>query len=77
MCKLKKLLYGLKQASRQWFAKLVAALVLEGYTQSKNDYNLFIKIHGNFITIDDVYVDDMIIIGNDIDSINYLSQTTP
>lgn len=74
VCKLKKSIYGLKQASRQWFAKLVEPLFFYGFTQSKNDYSLFIKHNRSLITIVNAYVDDMIIAGNDLSSINALKQ---
>lgn len=64
VCRLKKSLYGLKQASRQWSAKLAVELVDQHFKQSKNDYSLFIHKTGTDIIIKVFYVDDIIITSN-------------
>ena len=66
VCKLIKSLYGLKQASRQWFHKLTVCLLDFGYLQSKSDCSLFVKHKGDSFTALAVYVDDIILAGNDM-----------
>ena len=63
-CKLVKSLYGLKQASRQWNAKLTNALCSSWYIQSHLDYSLFTKRRDDGIVIVLVYVDDILVTGN-------------
>ncbi|KAH9650374.1 protein kinase domain-containing protein [Citrus sinensis] len=63
--KLKKSLYGLKQSPRAWFGKFTKTMVLFGYNQSNSDHTLFIKKQQGKITTLIVYVDDMVVIGND------------
>lgn len=55
----------MKQASRQWFAKLTLELLHQGFTQSKNDYALFIRKSSNSFTLAAVYVEDILLTGND------------
>lgn len=72
VCKLKKSLYGLKQASRQWFLKFSSTLLSLGFTESYNDHTLFIKNSaGTYIAVL-VYVDDIIIASNDDTAVDKL-----
>ena len=61
--RLKKSLYGLKQASRQWYAKLSSFLLSHNYKISTVDHSLFLKHDGKHTTTLLVYVDDIILTG--------------
>ena len=74
VCRLKNSLYGLKQASRQWFNKVKYTLISLGYAQSKNDYSLFLNNSSKKLTIRTVYVDDILIIGSDFEEIQHVKQ---
>lgn len=69
VCRLKKSLYGLRQAPRCWFAKLAASLKTYGFLQSYSDYSLFTLHQGSVQLHVLVYVDDLIISGNDASAV--------
>lgn len=72
VCRLNKSLYGLKQASRQWYAKLAEALYSRAYVHSLHDYSLFCKRTDSSTMYIAVYVDDVLITGTDMEEVNQL-----
>ena len=61
VCKLKKSIYGLKQSPREWYSKINAFFISQGFDRSQNDPNLYIKHIQDDIVIIILYVDDLIL----------------
>lgn len=70
--KLNKSLYGLKQASRQWYSKLYAAIISLGYKASQVDHSLYVKSYSTSFTTLLVYVDDIVLADTSNEEIKYV-----
>jgi len=69
VCKLVKSLYGLKQAPKQWHEKFDRAMILDGYKINECDKCVYVKNTDKGYVIVCLYVDDMLIIGSNIEMI--------
>ncbi|RVW96936.1 Retrovirus-related Pol polyprotein from transposon RE2 [Vitis vinifera] len=75
VCKLQKSLYGLKQSPRAWFDRFTKAFLKLGYKQGQADHTLFVKkSHAGKMAILIVYVDDIILSGNDMEELQNLKK---
>ncbi|XP_019192723.1 PREDICTED: uncharacterized protein LOC109187019 [Ipomoea nil] len=74
VCRLLMSLYGLKQASRQWNAKLTTALQDNGFKQSAADPSLFTKVSDKSFMALLIYVDDILVAGSDSQQIHSLKE---
>ncbi|KAK1565777.1 hypothetical protein Q3G72_034774 [Acer saccharum] len=72
VCRLRKSIYGLKQSPRAWFDRFTKAVKKCGYSQCQTDHTLFVKHSSSKITVLIVYVDDIILTGNDDDEVQKL-----
>lgn len=73
VCRLNRSLYGLKQSPRAWFGRFSSALIQFGMTRCEADHSVFFlhSSNGQHIFLV-VYVDDIVIIGDDTDGIQRL-----
>ncbi|WJZ82231.1 hypothetical protein VitviT2T_002006 [Vitis vinifera] len=72
VCHLRRALYGLKQAPRAWFAKFSSTIFRLGYTASPYDSALFLRRTDKGTILLLLYVNDMIITGDDLSGIQEL-----
>nr|GEW00894.1 retrotransposon protein, putative, Ty1-copia subclass [Tanacetum cinerariifolium] len=66
VCKLKRSIYGLKKASRQWNKRFDDEINKFGFTQNRDEPCVYLKAIGSNITFLILYVDDILIMGNNI-----------
>ncbi|KAK9128999.1 hypothetical protein Syun_017796 [Stephania yunnanensis] len=65
VCKLKKSIYGLKQASRQWYLKFHDVISSFGFVENIMDNCIYQKVSGSKICFLILYVDDILLATND------------
>ena len=74
VCGLKKSLYGLKQAPRQWYRKFDSFMHREDFQKCNADRCCYFKRYSCNYIILLLYVDDMLVVGSDMDDIRQLKQ---
>lgn len=66
ICKLQKSIYGLKQASRSWNIRFDEVVKGFGFIKNEEEPCVYKKFSANSIVFLILYVDDILLIGNDI-----------
>ncbi|GJT49772.1 retrovirus-related pol polyprotein from transposon TNT 1-94 [Tanacetum coccineum] len=66
VCKLKRSIYGLKQASRQWYLKFHEVMSKFQFKKNAVDQCIYLKLSGSKFVILVLYVDDIILASNDL-----------
>jgi hypothetical protein len=69
VCNLKKSLYGLKQSPRMWYQNFDTYILGLGFVRSRVDHCVCSKKVGNHFIYVVLYVDDMLLVGNNMDVI--------
>jgi hypothetical protein len=64
VCKMKTSMYGLKQSPRMWYQKFYTYMLGLGFTRRKEDHCVYFKLIGDHFIYLVLYVDDMLLIGN-------------
>ena len=75
VCRLRHSLYKLKQALRAWFTKFSSTIISLGFSQSSHDSALFYRKSPRGIILLLLYVDDMVITGDDVAGIGVLKSS--
>ncbi|GKB52113.1 retrotransposon protein, putative, ty1-copia subclass [Tanacetum coccineum] len=66
VCKLKRSIYGLKQASWSWNKRFDNEIKKFGFTHNRDEPCVYMKASGSYVTFLILYVDDILIMGNNI-----------
>ncbi|GJV85125.1 retrotransposon protein, putative, ty1-copia subclass [Tanacetum coccineum] len=66
VCKLKRSIYGLKQASTQWNKRFDDEIKKFGFNQNRDEPCVYVKASGSYVTFLILYINDILIMGNNI-----------
>ncbi|GJR69678.1 retrotransposon protein, putative, ty1-copia subclass [Tanacetum coccineum] len=66
VCKLKRSIYELKQASRQWNKRFDNEIKKFSFSQNRDEPCVYMKASGSYVTFLILYVDNILIMGNNI-----------
>ena len=68
VCKLQRSIYGLVQASRSWNKRFDSVIKAFGFIQTFGEACIYKKVSGSSLAFLKLYVDDILLIGNDIEN---------
>ena len=66
VCKLQRSIYRLKQACQSWNLRFDEAMKEFGFLKNEDDPCVYKKVSGSIVMFLVLYVDDILLIGNDI-----------
>ena len=70
VCKLQRFIYGLVQASQRWNIRFDSVIKAYGFIQTFREACIYKKVSGSSVAFLILYVDDMLLIGNDVEFLN-------
>jgi hypothetical protein len=70
VCKLKRYLYDLQDSLRMWYPNFDVYILSLGFVRFKVDHCVYSKEEGEYFIYVSLYVDDMLLIGNNMNVIN-------
>src|SRR6185295_15360731 len=71
ICKLRKSIYGLKQVSRSWNIRFDEVVKGFGFIKNEEEACVYKKESGSSVAFLILYVDDILLIGNDISMVEF------
>ena len=74
VCKLKKSIYGVKLASRQWYIKFDKVIIRNGFKENVVDMCIYMKVSGSSVIFFVLYVDDILLATDDTDLLAEIKQ---